>query len=208
VVRRILQKLLYRLMEFGARYRSCQDEIAAGFLSMGEHSYGCPQIIRFPGDRRQVRIGKFCSIAPGVKIFVGGNHNTQWVSTYPFRLMFDLPGKLRDGHPASKGDVVIGSDVWLGYGATIFSGVQIGHGAVIAGQAVVTHDVPPYYIAAGNPARLVRPRFEAAQIQALLQIAWWDWPLERILGEVDGLSQGNIDAFIQSAQATEGLKGK
>lgn len=172
-------------------------------LSIGAHTFGVPRVLRYPGDHQRVQIGRFCSIASEVTIFPGGNHPANWVSTYAFRVLFDLPGKLEDGAPASKGDVIIGSDVWIGYGATILSGVTIGHGAILAARSVVIKDVSPYTIAAGNPAKNVRQRFSDQQIEALLQISWWDWPLERILSFVDLLNRADcVDEFIAQAQAS------
>lgn len=166
-------------------------------LTIGEHTYGCPQIVQHRGDTAKVHIGDFCSLASGIEIFVGGNHRMDWVSTYPFRAMFRMEGAFQDGHPATKGDVVIGNDVWIARGTTILSGVKIGDGAVIGAQSLVVKDVPPYGIVGGNPAKLLRLRFEPEQVEALLRIEWWTWPLAKILDEVPALQSGDIDAFIE-----------
>ena len=166
-------------------------------LLMGPHSYGEPLIPTYPGDTSSVRVGAFVSIGLDVVLSDGGNHRTEWVSTFPFRVRFDLPGAYADGHPSSKGDVVIGNDVWIGRGARVLSGVSIGDGAVIAGYSVVTKDVRPYAIVGGNPAREIRRRFDDSQIEALLSIAWWEWPLKRILAAVPQLCGENVDEFIQ-----------
>ena len=187
-LKRTLQKFLYRIIEFGTTYEPPSSHLATGILTIGECTYGMPTVIKYRGDKNRVIIGKFCSIADQVTIFVGGNHRTDWVSTYPFRVMFDLPGKFQNGHPASCGDVIIGSDVWIGYNATILSGRTIGHGAVIAAQSVVSRDVPPYIVVGGNPAKMIKQRFSDEQISALLEIAWWDWPLNDILASVDVLN--------------------
>jgi acetyltransferase-like isoleucine patch superfamily enzyme len=143
-----------------------------------------------------VSIGSFCSIAADVEIMLGGNHRTEWVSTFPFRVCFDLPGAYEDGHPHSRGDVVVGHDVWIGRGARILSGVSIGNGAVVAGFSVVARDVRPYAVVAGNPAHELRRRFTDAQIDALQQICWWDWPLSRVLASLDILNAADVDSFI------------
>ena len=198
-MKEFLKPFIYRLIQFGNSYKPPNRYMADGTLTIGEHTYGIPIIIKHSGDQNRVIIGKFCSIADEVTIFAGGNHRIDWVSTYPLRAMFDLPGKYHDGHPASNGDVNIGSDVWIGYGATILSGVKIGHGAVIGARSLVSKDVPPYTIAAGNPAILIRERFNQTQIAKLLEIAWWDWSLEKILSFIDLLNMDNIDVFIEKA---------
>lgn len=155
-----------------------------------------PRIIRFIGDQGRVTIGKWCSIESTAEIFVGGEHRTDWVSMHPLRLTFGLPGALQDGMPASKGPVVIGNDVWLGWESVVMSGVTIGDGAVVAARAVVTKDVPPFAIVGGVPARHIRFRFEPEQRDALLRIAWWDWPEDKIKSNVDQLLSGDVDGFI------------
>jgi acetyltransferase-like isoleucine patch superfamily enzyme len=134
-----------------------------------------------------------------VKVFLGGNHRGDWVTTYPFSEFAYRwkSGRGIEGHPATKGDVTIGNDVWVGAGATIVSGVTIGDGAVIGGQSVVTRDVEPYSIVAGNPAQTVRHRFPPEQIEQLLRIAWWEWSDERIEVAVPLLMDDDVDRFIQ-----------
>jgi acetyltransferase-like isoleucine patch superfamily enzyme len=178
------------------RYLQAREAFTTSRLTMGPHSYGEPLIPTYPGDSSQVRVGAFVSIALDVVMLDGGSHRPDWVSTYPFRALFDLPGAYEDGHPTSKGDVVVGNDVWIGRGARVLSGVTIGDGAVVAGYSVVTRDVRPYAIVAGNPAREIRRRFTDEQIEALLAIAWWDWSLERVLESVPELCSASIDEFI------------
>lgn len=170
--------------------------VAEGHVLVGLHTYGTPnvQFDRHAGTR--VFIGKYCSIASGVVIFNGSNHNPQWVSTYPFRIKMGLPGAFRDGHPASKGDVRIGNDVWIGAGAIVLSGVSIGDGAVIGAGAVVSRDVEPYVVAAGNPAVPVRTRFPSEVVDQLLKIRWWDWPADQVQEAVPLLCSDRIEEFI------------
>lgn len=158
----------------------------------------CPQILWLPGDRGSVRIGKWCSIQPSASIFLGGEHPTQWVSMYPIRMALGIDGALEDGLPFSRGPVLIGNDVWLGWECLVMSGVTIGDGAVVAARSVVTRDVPPYGIVAGVPARHVRWRFEEHQRAALLRIAWWDWPEDKIRRNVAALCGGDIRSFIEA----------
>jgi acetyltransferase-like isoleucine patch superfamily enzyme len=142
-----------------------------------------------------VTIGSFCSIADGVRIFVGGNHRTDWISTFPLRIVFDLPGRGEDGCVSSKGDVVIGHDVWIGAGVTVLSGVHIGNGAVLGASAVVTSDVAAYTIVVGNPARKVRDRFSPEHIARLEAIRWWEWPVDRIIASVPTLCSPRVTEF-------------
>jgi acetyltransferase-like isoleucine patch superfamily enzyme len=147
----------------------------------------------------RLEIGKFCSIAEDVLILLGGNHRTDWVTTYPFpAITEDWPNAHGiSGHPQSKGDVIIGNDVWIGTGATILSGVTIGHGAVIGARAVVTKSIEPYAIAVGNPATTVRKRFSEDQVSDLLRIRWWDWPNEKIAQHLPLLCSERIEELIR-----------
>ena len=161
---------------------------------IGRRSYGGLTILRYDSPHR-LEIGSFCSFAAGVTVFVGGEHRPDWVTTYPFNVLDPRFAHIQ-GHPHSKGDVVIGSDVWIGLEALILSGVRVGDGAVIGARAVVVNDVPPYGIVAGNPARLVRKRFPDTIIAQLLQVQWWDWPDERIDRAVPYLQSDRIEEFL------------
>ncbi len=171
-------------------------------LIIGRHTYGTPKVWVYQGSECKIIIGSFCSIAPGVQIIAGGIHPTNWVSTYPFRIMWQMPEAYRDGMPETRGDIVIGSDVWLGTDATVLSGVSIGHGAVLAARSVVTHSVPPYAVVAGCTARVIKYRFEASVVDRLLKIAWWDWNEDKIREAVPLLSNSNVDLFLRQYEAT------
>ncbi|MBO9531441.1 MAG: CatB-related O-acetyltransferase [Solirubrobacteraceae bacterium] len=169
-----------------------------GVLEFSEHSYMPPTLLAFgreDADHR-VTVGPYSSLNGGTRIFLGGHHHPEWVSTYPFRIKYGLEGAYADGQPFSRGPVVIGSDVWIGYDVVILSGVTIGHGAVVAAGSMVVKDVPPYTIVGGNPAREIRRRFDDDTVAALLRIAWWDWPHEEVLANVDLLSSPDLAAFI------------
>ena len=176
-----------------------KDILIGDIYQIGEFTYGRPQVITF-SEGTKLEIGKFCAIAANVKIFLGGNHRTDWVSTYPFPALAQKWPEANPikGHPVSKGDVIIGNDVWIGDGAVIYSGVRIGNGAVVGGQSVVTNDVAPYAVVAGNPAKLVRMRFDAATIEKLLAIQWWSWPIEKIRQNMHLICSQNIDEFLNS----------
>lgn len=166
-------------------------------IEVGEHSYGLKRECFFsyhPDDR--VLIGKFCSIADGVK-FVFGHHRTDSVTTFPLRAL--CFGGVPHEDAKSKGRIEIGNDVWIGANALILSGVKIGHGAVVAAGAVVTKDVPPYAIAGGVPARVLRYRLREEQVAPLLEIAWWDWPMEKIIAN-QALFYAEVGDFIRAHQ--------
>ncbi len=168
-----------------------------GLLSLGRHTYGMPTIYSYRGSEVHVTIGSFCSIAPDVQIINGGIHPASWVSLFPFRIRWNLEGAFEDGMPQTRGDIVIGSDVWLGTGAMVLSGVKIGDGAIIAARAVVTRDVEPYAIVAGCPARRQEFRFSPEVIKQLMEIRWWEWDDARIREAVPLLSSPNLDRFLQ-----------
>ncbi|MBS0636552.1 MAG: CatB-related O-acetyltransferase [Verrucomicrobia bacterium] len=139
-------------------------------------------------------IGKFCAIAAEVKFIMTGDHKLDAISTYPFPIfgngwekafnIFDLP---------VKGDITIGNDVWLGYDCLIKNGVTIGNGAIIAARAVVVKDVPAYSIVAGNPAKILKMRFDDKTIERLQTIAWWNWPIEKISQNLKTICNLDID---------------
>ncbi|MDW7712459.1 MAG: CatB-related O-acetyltransferase [Deferrisomatales bacterium] len=134
----------------------------------------------FVGDR--LIIGRFCAIAAGVTFLMNGaNHRLGGISTHPFEIFGSGWEATQDaGEEPSRGDTVVGNDVWLGYRSSVLPGVQVGDGAVVAALAVVAADVPPYAVVAGNPARVVRRRFPEEVVEQLLRIAWWAWPPEKI----------------------------
>jgi len=169
-------------------------------ISIGRFTYGGATFKLWSAGER-VEVGAFCSFAEDVLIFGGGEHRLDWVTTHPLRIAFNSPGAGQDGHPHSKGPTRIGNDVWIGHGAMVLSGVTIGDGACIGAGAVVSKDVPPYGIAAGNPAALVRTRFSETQIAQLLHVAWWNWPIDRIKQFEALLCSADIDAFILAALA-------
>jgi acetyltransferase-like isoleucine patch superfamily enzyme len=166
-------------------------------ISIGRFTYGNPSL-KVWGESESLSIGAFCSIADDVVIFGGGEHRSDWVTTFPLRIAFgdELAGL--DGHPASKGPTLIGNDVWIGHGACVLSGVTVGHGAIIGARSVVARDVAPYTIVGGNPARILRRRFTDSQIASLLAIRWWDWSVDEIHARQHLLCNDQIDAFIEA----------
>lgn len=157
-------------------------------------------LYHYPINRDRLIIGKFCSLACGVRfLFNSANHTLHSLSTYPFPLFYEEWGLDRRNVTASwdnKGDIVIGNDVWIGYEAAILAGVTIGSGAIIGSRAVVTKDVPPYTIVGGVPARPIRKRFSEEKIAALLALKWWDWPRERIEKNIEAIQTGQWDRLL------------
>ncbi|WP_212637632.1 CatB-related O-acetyltransferase [Desulfocicer vacuolatum] len=160
---------------------------------VGRGTYGEPTIRRW-GDATTLKVGCFCSIANNVTIFLGGNHRTDWITTYPFPVFRENAKQIK-GHPASHGNVIIGHDVWIGSGAVILSGVHIANGAVIGASAVVTKDVEPYTIVAGNPAQFVKTRFKKNDINILQELNWWNWNDTKIDAAMPFLLSGDVPAL-------------
>ncbi len=162
---------------------------------IGEYTYGKPKVYAHDSDTK-FKIGKFCSIARDVTISLGGEHHTKRVTTYPFEYFFEDVWS-HENHAGSKGNITIGNDVWIGHDATILSGVTIGDGAVIGAKTLVAKSIQPYEVVGGNPARKIRLRFSDSEIEKLLKIKWWDWPIEKILQETPYLLSEDISIFIE-----------
>jgi len=147
----------------------------------------------FIGDR--LIIGKFCMIASDTTFIMNGaNHLTDAISTYPFAIFGEDWANAMDGKKyPTKGDTVIGNDVWIGHNVTIMPSIEIGDGAIIATNSTVTKNVPPYAIVGGNPAKEIKKRFSNEHINTLLEIKWWDWDIKKITQNVQFLTGNNID---------------
>jgi len=145
--------------------------------------------------------GKFCAIAAETRFMMTGDHKLDGFSTFPFPIfqngwesayeITDLP---------VKGDILVGNDVWFGYDSLVKGGVTIGDGAIIASRAVVVKDVPPFSIVAGNPAKVVKMRFDDKTIERLLQIAWWEWPIEKINRNLPLIAGSDIDRLEEAGR--------
>lgn len=175
-----------RLIEVGDYSYYDDPEHATDFETRNvTHHYGPERLV----------IGKFCAFASGVTFVMNGaNHRMNGVSTYPFPIMgqpwsehadlvTDLP---------SRGDTVVGNDVWIGGNATVMPGVQIGHGAIISTGSVVTTDVPDYAIVGGNPAKVIRMRFDEDDVRTLIDLRWWDWPTDAITTNLRVIADGSV----------------
>ena len=159
-------------------------------------------LYHYPINHERLVIGKFCSIACGAKfLFNSANHTLRSLSTYIFPVLFEEWGLDVARIPEAwdnKGNIVVGSDVWIGYEAVILAGVTIGDGAIVAARAVVTQDVPPYTIVGGVPARPIRKRFSDQEIERLLTLRWWDWPAEKIAANLDAIQSSDLEALCQA----------
>lgn len=155
----------------------------------------------FMGDH--LHIGAFTAIATGTRIFMNGaNHAMDGFTTYPFDIFGADWGSVHDPErleSGNRGDTVIGPDVWIGHEAMILPGSRIGAGAIIGARAVVSGSVAPYAVVVGNPGRVVRHRFPADTIRTLLDIAWWDWPAERIARHLDAIRGADLAALSRTA---------
>ena len=168
-------------------------------MTVGKYSYGTP-LVKWVNPNAKLNIGNFCSIAGNVTIYLGGNHRTDWVTTYPFGHINTHVFNTYDGHghPATKGNVTIGNDVWIGDNVTIMSGVMVGDGAIIANNSHIVKNIEPYTIVGGNPAKLIKYRFTKEQIEKLLEIKWWNWEDAKINQYAPLLCNSDIDKFIQA----------
>lgn len=166
-------------------------------VTVGDYTYGDFKVLSWQGgEKTKLKIGKFCSIARDVDFFLGGEHRSDFVTTYPFNILVPSFSYI-NGHPSTKGDIIVGNDVWIGKKADILSGVKIGDGAIVGAEAVVTKDVPPYAIVAGNPAKIIRYRFDKETIEKLLEIKWWDFKEEELIDAIPLLQSDNIAEFIE-----------
>jgi virginiamycin A acetyltransferase len=155
-------------------------------------------LYHFPFIGDKLIIGKFCAIARGARFIMNGaNHKLSGISTYPFQIfgngwerVMPAPGDL-----PYKGDTVVGNDVWIGYEALVMPGVHIGDGAIVSSRSVVTSDVEPYTIVGGNPAKPIRRRFAPDEIATLLDLAWWDWPIETITANLELIVSGDVESL-------------
>ncbi len=204
-MRSSLRQLLYKLTR---RVNWCSgrpvDPTAALRRKYPNHEFGCGTYgdftLRQWGEGAKLKIGNYCSIASGVQIFLGGEHRHDWVTTYPFNVLWSEV-KCCNGHPKSKGNITIGHDVWIASEAVILSGVTIGNGAVIGARAVVSRSVAPYSIVVGNPARLIRLRFDETTIAQLEAVRWWNWPEETLYRAMPDILSDNIQTFLDRANS-------
>lgn len=167
------------------RWQALQD---SGLVTVGVHTYGLPNVLYWNYETK-LEIGKYCSIAEGAVFLLGGEHRADWVSTYPFGAFskeWPLAASF-EKHSATKGNISVGNDVWIGHGAIIMSGVSIGNGAIIGAGSVVTKNVEEFAVVAGNPAKFIKFRFDQESRDRIAKLSWWDWSEEKISRNFDKL---------------------
>jgi acetyltransferase-like isoleucine patch superfamily enzyme len=195
-----LRLTLYKLVRAFENFLEKDNQLLRDIypeFEIGPETYGWIKVFGW-GEGSTLKIGAYTSISKDVTILLGGEHHTDWVTTFPFPSLWESAQRFT-GHPKTKGDVLIGNDVWIGYGVTILSGISIGNGAVIGARSVVTRDVEPFSIVAGNPARFIRKRFTDEEISLLQKIAWWKWPKPDIEKALPLLLSRNLDKFFEFA---------
>jgi len=182
---------------FDEKYRT-DVLVGPGRLEVGSWSHWfptCTFCTWTPED--SITIGSYTSIAAGTTLLSGGEHLSEHISTFTFNL---ITGEDSAVESLPTGRIVIGSDVWLATQCMVLSPVTIGHGAIVAARSVVTHDVPPYAVVAGAPARVIRYRFPPETIERLMRLAWWDWPEEHVRACIPLLRDSAVDALELYAQ--------
>lgn len=198
----MLKRIINRIKRWQKRKSPfTKDLLTNSRFSIGDYTYGRPLVLEY-GANAKLKIGMYCSIASNVKILLGGNHRVDWLTTFPFSEWPNIfPSACNiEGHPATKGDVVIGNDVWIGHSCIILSGVNIGDGAVLAAGSLLSKNVGPYEIWGGNPARFIKKRFSDEIIKKLLIAKWWEMSKEDILLLIPSLMSDNIKTFLETIQ--------
>jgi len=170
---------------------------------IGKHTYGVNNIvIKNWGQDFNLEIGAFCSIAGNVSLYLGGNHNVNWITTYPFGHVYkDVFNKHSGvGHPKPSEGIIIGNDVWLGADSNIMNGVVIGDGSIVAANSHVVKNIEPYSIVGGNPAKHICYRFDDEIIKKLLKVKWWNFSDEIINHLSPLLCSENFEEFFREAE--------
>lgn len=154
-------------------------------------------LFNWPDFGDSLIIGKFCAIANGTKFIMGpANHRINSVTTYPFNVIGGAWTENTKPHFSElpfKGDTVIGNDVWFGQECLVMPGVKVGDGAIIASRSVIVKDIPPYTIAGGNPAKVIKNRFDEELTELLLELKWWDFEPEKLVDILPLLCDSNLE---------------
>ena len=179
-----------------------KEDIQKNLAEIGDWTYGNPSVMRWGTDHKFI-VGKYSSIGPDVCILLGGNHRHDWITTSQlpaetFQAYEKFPNaKNIENFIYSKGNIVVGNDVWIGAKSIILSGSTVGDGAVVAAGSVVSGEVRPYSIVAGNPAREIKMRFNESTIKRLLIIKWWNFSDEKVNEFSKLLCSDSIEMFLK-----------
>ena len=181
--------MMFKKKDWKIKFKDC--------LTIGKFTYGLDRDC-FIGlsNEAPIQIGMYCSFGPNVKMFLNSDHPINLVSTFPLKTLVKQKSPWPNLDVISKGGVTIGNDVWVGANSLIMSGVKISSGSVIAAGSIVTKDVGPYQLVGGNPAKLIKTRFNKKQIDSLLRIKWWNWSEEKIISEIDDF-YNDVTKFIK-----------
>lgn len=186
-----------RALQIRSQILGLKGLVSSGQLEVGIGTYGIPEIlVSHPEDH--VVIGRFCSIAPGAILIPGGIHPIDVISTFPFKMRWDLEDV--DTAVQRRGPIEICDDVWLGSRVTVLSGVRIGVGSIVAAGSVVVRDVAPYTVVAGVPARLISERFDEPSRDLLISSEWWTLETEEIRPLIELLYGGDVDRFVTAVR--------
>ena len=166
------------------------------YTEVGDFTYADHPHIWTWNDKTKLYIGKFCSIGANVQFLLGGEHHTEWCTTYPFNVLTPAICPNEETTAASRGDIRIGNDVWIGNNVTVLSGVTIGDGAIIANGALVTKEIPKYTIYGGVPAKHIRDRFNIVKTMQLIHMEWWNWPLDKLAEALPMLCSKDFNALL------------
>ena len=186
-------------IEFNSRYSKIYEDkpYVLSNIEVGDFSFCWGRFLIYPNpNSSKVIIKKFCSIADSVTFILNGNHHTDYATQYSRFYKLRFVNKFHD-IVIKKGNIIVGNDVWIGYGATILEGVELGDGSVVAASSVITKNVPPYAIVAGNPAKVIRYRFSDKNIDNLLEMQWWDWTDNMLVKCMPHLLSSNIDMLYE-----------
>ena len=194
ILKRLYRKLFNKKPIDIAILRFMQNNPKYAKYNIGVGTYGFPVVYDW-NDGSSLTIGNYCSIGDNVSILLGGEHCSDFVSTYPFQSFTKDENLLFDRK--TKGNVQFGHDVWIGNNVIILSGVRIGNGAIIGAGSVVTKNVDDFTIVAGNPAKQIRKRFSENQIEKLNSICWWNWDSVKIKNNLQDIVSPDIDYFIK-----------
>jgi acetyltransferase-like isoleucine patch superfamily enzyme len=201
--REVRNSIIRSYLPFKPRAEREQPALPRG-VEVGRHTYGFgPDTFPIFTEGARILVGAFCAIDNEARIHGGGEHVTTRAAAYPLNAMIFDRGKRNAIDDVETGPTVIGNDVWIGKGATVLAGLDVGDGAVIGARAVVTRSVPPYAIVAGNPARILRYRFDEQTRERLLVLRWWDWSDEEIRAQ-ERWFMGDVDGFLDEMERVRG----